>query len=200
MVETPSTRPSLLVRLRDPRDGQAWEEFLDVYTPLILHLARRKGLQEADAADLAQDVFRAVARAIDRYNPDPGRGSFRAWLFRIARNLIINQVVARRRHLPGTGDDGLECRLEDLPAPPEENTAVFIAEYRRRVFAWAAQQVRGEFRDSAWRAFWMTGVEGKSAREVAQVLETTVGAVYHHKSRVMARLRQRIQEVEGESR
>src|SRR4051794_20486676 len=126
MVETPSTRPSLLVRLRDPRDGTAWEEFLEVYTPLILQLARRKGWQDADAADLAQDVFRAVARAIDRYDPDPGRGSFRAWLFRIARNLIINQVVARRRPPQGAGDDGLDRLLDDLPAPPEEDTAVFV--------------------------------------------------------------------------
>ena len=66
MVDSPSTRPSLLVRLRDPSDGSAWEEFLEIYAPLLRSLARRKGLQEADAADLTQDVFRAVARAIDR--------------------------------------------------------------------------------------------------------------------------------------
>jgi RNA polymerase sigma-70 factor (ECF subfamily) len=198
MADAPSTRPSLLVRLRDPRDGHAWEEFLDIYTPLILQLARRKGLQEADAADLAQDVFRTVARAIDRYDPDPSRGSFRAWLSRIARNLVINQVIARRRHLPTTGGDKPDERLEEVPAPSEEDTAVFIAEYRRRVFAWAAGQVRGEFSDAAWRAFWLAGVEGKPAREVADALGTTVGVVYHHKSRVMARLRQRIEEAEGE--
>jgi RNA polymerase sigma-70 factor (ECF subfamily) len=171
MVDSPSTRPRLLVRLRDPRDGRAWEEFLEVYSPLILQLARRKGLQDADAADRAQDVFRAVARAIDRFDLAPGRGSFRAWLFRISRNLIVNQVVARRRHLPATAYD----RLEDLPAPSEKDTTVFLAEYRRRVFAWAAHQVRGELREQSWRTFWMAGVEGKSAREVAEALRTTVG-------------------------
>jgi RNA polymerase sigma-70 factor (ECF subfamily) len=77
MTDSPATRQSLLVRLKDPRDGQAWGEFVAIYAPLIDRLARAKGFQEADAADLAQDVFRAVAGAIDRYDPDPARGSFR---------------------------------------------------------------------------------------------------------------------------
>jgi RNA polymerase sigma-70 factor (ECF subfamily) len=197
MVDSLNTRPSLLIRLRDPSDGLAWEEFVEIYTPLLEQFARRKGLQESDAADLMQDVFRAVAGAIDRYDLDPAQGSFRAWLFRIARNLVVNQLVARRRHPPGVGGDSTARLLEDHPAPAEEETAIFMAEYRRRVFNWAAAQVRTEFRTSTWQSFWMAGVEGRPAREVAESLGLTVGAVYHNKSRVMARLRQRIEQAEG---
>src|SRR5260370_27174970 len=125
MGESPETRPSLLVRIRDPQDERAWSEFLDIYTPLIYQLARRKGLQDADAADLTQDVFRAVAGAIDRWEPDPARGSFRGWLFRIARNLMLNFLAAKRRHLKVTGDSDTRRLLEEEPAPEDEDTSFF---------------------------------------------------------------------------
>ena len=103
MDEPPSTRASLLVRLRDPRDERAWSEFVDIYNPLVYRLARRRGLQHADVINLAQEVYRAVASAIDRFDTDPARGAFRSWLSRIARNLTINALAARDRQVRGTG-------------------------------------------------------------------------------------------------
>src|SRR3954470_13593977 len=99
MDETPSTGVRLLVRLRDPRDERAWSEFVEIYSPLVYKLARRRGFQDADAADLTQDVFRAVALAIDRFDPDPARGSFRGWLSRIARNLTLDALAGRERQV-----------------------------------------------------------------------------------------------------
>jgi RNA polymerase sigma factor (sigma-70 family) len=199
LTETPSTRPSLLVRLKDPRDDRAWVEFLEIYEPLIYRLARRKGLQAADADDLTQEVFRAVAGAIDRWDPDPARGSFRAWLFRIARNLIINLLAARSRRTAGYGAGGSDLveLLEALPAPTAEDTELFDGEYRRRLFAWAADRVRGHFREPTWQAFWRTGVEGREVRAVAQSLGMTPGAVHIARSRVMARIRREIEQIEA---
>ena len=194
MDEAPSTRPSLLIRLRDPGDERAWSEFTEIYGPLVHRLARRRGLQDADAQDLVQEVFRAVARAIERYDPDPDRGSFRGWLSRIARNLIINLLAARRRHPQGTGDTDVQRLLEDRPDPAGEDSALFEAEYRRRLFAWAAERVRGEFSEAAWQAFWQTGVEGRPPKEVAEALGMTVGTVYQYKSRAVVRIRREIEQ------
>lgn len=199
MSHPPTTRPSLLVRLRDPNDERAWEEFVEIYAPLIGRVARGRGLQDADAADLAQEVFRAVAGAIDRYDPDPAKGSFRAWLFRIARNLAINLLTARHRHPQGTGDPDIHSLLEQQPAADAEETRHFDDEYRRRLFRWAAEQVQGEFRESTWKAFWLTGVEGREPRAVAEALGISVGAVYIARSRVMARLRIKIESIESHS-
>jgi DNA-directed RNA polymerase specialized sigma24 family protein len=157
MNEAPSTRHSLLVRLRNPADERVWSEFTEIYGPLIHRLARRRGLQEADAQDLVQEVFRAVARAIERYDPDPDRGSFRGWLSRIARNLIINLLAARRRQPQGTGDTDMQRLLEDHPELTGEDSVFFEPEYRRRLIAWAAERIRGEFSEIAWQAFWRTG-------------------------------------------
>jgi RNA polymerase sigma factor (sigma-70 family) len=198
MTDSPATRQSLLVRLKDPRDGHAWTEFVAIYTPLIDRLARAKGLQPADAADLAQEIFRAVAGAIDRYDPDPARGSFRGWLFRIARNLMINLLAARRVRPQATGDSDVQEMLERVPAPGGAETAFFEAEYRRRLFLWAADQVRGEFRKSTWQAFWLTAVEGQGSKVASQATGISVGAVYIARSRIMARLKAVVEQVEGE--
>jgi RNA polymerase sigma-70 factor (ECF subfamily) len=197
MHESPTTRPSLLLRLRDPADDQAWVEFVDLYAPLIRRVARRGGLQDADAADLEQEVFRAVAGAINRYDPDPARGSFRGWLLRIARNLLLNSLAARRRHPPAGGGTDMVALLEALPDPTGEDSAVFEAEYRRRTFEWAAHQVREEFRPATWQAFWRTAVDAEEPALVAAGIGLTVGAVYVARSRVLARIRAKVEEIEG---
>jgi RNA polymerase sigma-70 factor (ECF subfamily) len=196
MPDAPDTRASLLLRLKGPRDERAWTEFVAIYTPLIEAVARARGLQPADAADLAQDVFRAVAAAIDRYDLDPDRGSFRAWLFRIARNLAINLTAARCRQAQGTGDTAMLEHLHNQPASSADSD-LFDAEYRRSLFRWAAGEIQGEFREGTWQAFWQTGVEGQDPKAVAEALGISVGAVYIARSRVMARLKAVIARVEA---
>src|SRR5947209_958507 len=96
MAEFPYTRASLLLRLRDPRDEAAWAEFIQLYAPLVYGFARRQGLQDADAADLSQDVLSAVAGAVGRLEYDPGRGAFRNWLFTVVRRKLLNWQAARK--------------------------------------------------------------------------------------------------------
>jgi RNA polymerase sigma factor (sigma-70 family) len=197
MHEQPTTRASLLLRLRNPADDRAWVEFTDLYSPLIRRVARRGGLQDADAADLEQEVFRAVAGAIGRFDVDRSRGSFRSWLLRISRNLLLNLLVARRRRpMAGGGTEVIEL-LESLPDPSTEDSAIFEAEYRRRTFEWAAEQVREEFKPTTWQAFWRTAVQGEEAPAVASDLGLSIGAVYVARSRLLARIRAKVEEVEG---
>jgi RNA polymerase sigma-70 factor (ECF subfamily) len=197
MSQPPSTRASLLLRLRDHQDEEAWGEFVTIYTPMLRRLAGRRGLQEADASDLAQDVFRAVAGAIERYDLEPSAGSFRGWLFTITRNLILNLLAARQRQPRGSGDSDLRDLLEAQPAPDPDDTALFESEYQRGVLDWAVGRVRGEFHPAVWEAFWRTGVEGKPPHEVAESLQLSLGTVYQYKSRVVVRLRREIERLEG---
>src|SRR5881275_2606711 len=104
MEEAPTTRASLLVRLRDGQDVQAWREFVKLYAPVVYGFARKRGLQDADASDLMQEVLRSVAGAVGRLDYDPGRGTFRGWLFTVTRNKLYSYLNGRRRHERGSGD------------------------------------------------------------------------------------------------
>ncbi|HEV3121156.1 MAG TPA: sigma-70 family RNA polymerase sigma factor [Isosphaeraceae bacterium] len=193
MDESPATRRSLIVKLRDSTDAAAWTEFVTLYEPLVYRLARRKGLQDADARDLCQEVFRAVAQAVDRW--DPARGSFRGWLSTIARNLLVNFLTRRQHQLRGSGSTSVQDLLDARPVTDPSATAMFEAEYKTRVFQWAADEVRGEFAQATWQAFWQTAVEDRPASEVAAQLGLSVGAVYIARSRVLSRLRRRIEQL-----
>jgi RNA polymerase sigma-70 factor (ECF subfamily) len=195
MDDVPLTRQTLIAKLRDPADAHAWREFLALYEPLVYRLARNKGLQDADARDVCQEVFRAVSRAIDRWEPDSGRGTFRGWLFTIARNLCVNALTRRDPFAAGAGDTRNLDLLAEIPAADPDASAEFDAEYRRRLFRWAAEQVKGEFAPNTWRAFWLTAVEQRPAAAVSGELGMTAGAVYIARSRVLARLRQRIEQL-----
>jgi RNA polymerase sigma-70 factor (ECF subfamily) len=195
----PSTRHSLVLRLRNPRDEAAWAEFVDIYEPLVYRLARHKGLQDADAWDLCQEVFRAVASAIERWDPDPAKGRFRAWLFRIARNLLVSFLANQRRRAQASGSTSVQEMLEAHPAPDAQAEAEFQAEFQRRAFRWAAEHVKTEFSTSTWQAFWKTGVENQSIAVVAKELGLSTGAVYIARSRVLARLRKCVEQLNEDS-
>ena len=188
MTESPETRLSLIVRLKDRRDREAWGEFLEIYHPLVCRLALAKGLQHADAEDVAQQVFESVARAVDRWQPDAERARFRTWLTTIAHNAIVN-ALSRQAPDRASGDTAERDLLAEYVVDQPESQMLLL-ESRREVFRWAARRAREEFEPHTWDAFWLTAVEGRDIAEVAASLRKQPGAIYAARSRVMRRLRQ----------
>ena len=197
----PETRASLMVRLRDPGDQQAWVQFVSLYEPLLLRVMRQRGLQEADARDVTQQVIVAVMQAVARWRPDGAEASFRRWLFDIARKLALKFVQrAMPNHGParrGTGGTDMLDLCQSLPEPEHRTVSTFDEEYRHALFQWAAEQVRTEFRDTTWQAFWRTSVLNEPIAAVAEDLGTTIGNIYVARSRVIARLRKMVENFEN---
>jgi RNA polymerase sigma factor (sigma-70 family) len=195
MAAIPDTRASLLVRLRDPQDEAAWAQFVDLYAPLVYGYARKQGLQDADAADLTQEVLGTVAGAVDRLEYDPCKGAFRNWLFTIVRRKLSNWRVAADRRARGSGDSATQELLEQCPAPqvitPDWETA-----WEQRLFAWACERARRDVSDTTWQAFWRTAVDGIPGKQVAADLDLSVAAVYLARSRVLARLKELVRSVQ----
>lgn len=195
-MDIPNTRASLILRLRDPADANAWEQFAAIYEPLVYRLARKRGLQHADAQELVQEVLLAVSRAVDDWVPDAQRGRFRDWLFRIARNLMI-KFLTRRKHRPlGSGDSGIAELLTQQHDPHSAESTLFELEFRREVFQWTAGKVQPQVGPRTWDAFWLSSVDGLPIRDVAAQLRMSIGSVYIARSRVMLRLREQVQQFE----
>ena len=196
MEQSPQTRPSLLLRIRDFRDEDAWNQFIELYAPLIYGYLRTRNIQDADAGDLTQDVLSSVTSTANDFTYDPQRGSFRGWLLTVTRNKMLN-FVSRKKAQTGSGDSGVQRAIEEMTAE-EDDRSQWDLEYERRLFEWAAEKARSEFQDSTWQAFWLTAVDNQSASAVAEKLDLSVGAVYVAKSRVTARLRQFIDNIVDE--
>jgi RNA polymerase sigma factor (sigma-70 family) len=197
MADALLTRASLLARLGDPEDRAAWQQFVALYGGLVYGFARRRGLQDADAADLTQEVFLAIAQSAGRWRYDPAQGSFRGWLYAVTRNKIARFLEARRSQPVGSGDSGAQHRLAEEPGN-DGTEAAWEQEYQQQLFRLAVEQIKDRFAPATWKAFWMTAVEGKSGAEVAAALGMSVGAVYVARSRVLARLTEQIRQMQTE--
>lgn len=190
-----TTQVSLILRIRDKDDADAWSQFVDVYGPLIYRYGCRKGLQDSDAADLTQDVLREVSKSIARFEYDPSLGRFRNWLFAIARHSRSQMYRSRQRQPVGSGDTRVVASLDEIPSSGDEEEA-WEGEYRQHLFQWASDQIRSDFAKKTWEAFWQTAVEGKKPAQVATALDMSVGSVYVAKNRVLLRLRKKISTVD----
>src|SRR2546421_12766576 len=120
MAEAPGTRASLLVRLRDAADADVWRQFVQLYAPLVYRYARNHRLQDADAADLTQEVLRAVHRGIEKLEYAPQLGSFRGWLFTLAHHRLCDFLTRRQRQAQGSGGTTADGMLQEIPAPQED--------------------------------------------------------------------------------
>jgi RNA polymerase sigma-70 factor (ECF subfamily) len=188
------TRASLLLRIRNFNDADAWKQFVAVYEPVISGYLRRRGLREADAADVAQETLQAIARSIDRFVYDPSKGHFRGWLLTIARRQLGQLLEARSKAVVPVGS-GQTIIHEMLNEHPDEQEAQqWDRDCEQQALRWAMDQVRHEFEPRTWQAFYATAVELTAPQDVAKQLDMNVGSVYTARSRVTARLREVIEE------
>lgn len=193
MTESPPTRATLLLRLRDVDDSDAWSQFVRDYGPMLYRFARSRGLQDADAADLVQDVMRAVGRAIGRLDYEKEKGGFRAWLFTITRNKLSSHFKNRSRNESGDGDTDSFQQLSQTPDQRDMLGEQWELEHQRQLAAVAMETIKKASEPKTWNAFELTAVRGVSADSAAEQLQMSTGAIYVARSRVTAKLRDEVQ-------
>jgi len=182
MFDTPA---SLLQRLWQPADQEAWEQFVELYTPLLNCWASRMGLESNDAADLVQEVFSVLIQVLPTFRYER-MGSFRGWLRTVALNKLRDRLKRRSPVVTGT-------MLIDWADPAPAVDEIFSqSEYTQQIVGRALRLMRTEFQPATWQAFWQLMVDEHPPEKVADNLGISVNSVYLAKSRVLRRLRERL--------
>ena len=184
-------------------DAESWKQLAQVYGPIVYGWARRCGCQSADAADVMQDTFEAVARALPRFDGARQGATFRGWLWTISRNKIRDRVRLAAEEvavggtaanlalgqLPESVDGCLDDPLADEP-PTSVQSDCSVA--RRRMM----ELLRHDFDARSWRMFWETAVIGRQPVDVAEEMGVSKWAVYKARARVLQRLQQELRGLE----
>ena len=189
-VDPNHTRPSLLLRVRDVGDVEAWRTFVTIYAPLTYQFSQRRGLQHADAADLTQEVLSEVARSMRSFEYDPARGRFRDWLLVVTRRVLYRFKARQARRREHGGQNGALESNEDDRADAEWNEA-----FNARVLRVALERIQSHFQSVTWSAFESVWIANRSAAETAEALSLRIEQVYVAKSRVLKRLCEEVEEI-----
>jgi len=185
-----STSLTLLARVKD-RDPVAWSRLAKIYGPLVYQWSRRCGLAPEDSADVAQEVFAAVAQKVATFHRDDANGTFRGWLWTITRNKVRDHARRASGKAQATGGTEAYVELQQLAdtagEPWSDNTERSAID--RGLARRALELIRAEFETNTWQAFLQATVDGRTAAQIAQELGMTKHAVHQAKYRVLHRLR-----------
>ncbi len=190
-MQGPETRASLIEELANPAAQTAWTRFVQLYRPIVYRVAVARGLQHADAEDLSQEVMVTVGRRIDTFDLEGG-GSFRGWLLKITRDLVVNKLTRGPKEI-GTGDSNVLQLIAEYPEAEKTDTLFRMEHWRLRLHE-VAEAIREEFSESIWKSFWMTAVEQRPIADVARELDKSEGAVRVARCRVLARIRIKVKD------
>ena len=183
------TRSTLLMRIREPADAEAWGEFVALYEPLLTSYLRHRGLGPEDQRDVVQEVFARLVKTLPNFKLDRRRGRFRTWLWQVCQS-AAGRFGARKRHQARAEDVWLD-RLIESPSPkPGDSDPEWRRMHRSRVLAFALDRVRARSRPTTWACFERHLLQRRPSAQVASELGISANAVDINCSRVLDRVRQ----------
>jgi RNA polymerase sigma-70 factor (ECF subfamily) len=190
MVNSPTTQVSLILRLQNSEDADAWERFVSIYHPMIWNIAKRLGLTDEDASDACQNALLRLTQVVHQWSPNVENPTFRGWLFRVARNCMLRQFQQEKKQAIAAVDSEGRQFLDQLALDSDKGESAFRFEFQRQVFARAIELVRPTVKELYWNAFCLTYVENKSIKDAAKILDTGANTVYVARHRVLNRIRE----------
>jgi RNA polymerase sigma-70 factor (ECF subfamily) len=185
------TTTQILHQLQTTSDDDAWRRLCEHFRPVVIHFAQTLGLSLQDAEDASQETLMTFLKALQAGHYDRDKGRLGAWLFGIARRVVLNKrsQASAREGLVSTGF---------WEAIPDDRTVemTWESQWQRAVLGRCMDQARHEFDPKVFEAFRLYALAEVPADQVAATLGVSKNAVYIAKSRVLSRLRQLQQDLQ----
>ena len=186
MIAVISTSLTLLHRLQQSDDREAWGRFVDLYSPLLLEWARRNRVPESERADLIQSVLMVLLKRLPQFSVQPG-GSFRGWLFTVTHHCWGDRCRANARQPAKANLDPL-----DPPGYDDPIAELTEREYRNYLLRRILRLVKSDFPEETWKVFCQHVLENRPVAEIASEFGITTNAVYLTRTRILKRLREEL--------
>ncbi len=189
MSDMPTTRASLLLRVRDPKDSDAWADFDAIYRPLLMKFCSSSGLNHADGEDLVQHCMAAIHRHIQSFEYDSKKGRFKGWLRTLVNNRIRDMYRRRKCDQAKTADFEREQRREPLPEDVFEK--LWLNEHLRL----ALRIVKQEVEKRSFEAYQRYAIDGQSVEQVCRAMDLNANQLYAIKFRLTRKIHQQMKEL-----
>jgi len=182
----------LLARIKNPRDTEAWEEFHDLYAPLLYRFARARGLSHADAEDIRSTCYETIIKQIQEFDYDAGKGKFKAWLKTLVSRRVVDMLRKRRDKAGGSQD---VKQLADPEPGPDE---VWDRAWRQQHLKYCVARVRADVPGQTFKAFELLMAE-EPVPTICDRLGMTANQVYKAKARIIELVRVEMRAMYGEA-
>ena len=175
------TRSTLLVRLKDLEDQEAWYDFFETYWKLIFNFALKAGLDESDAEDVVQETVRAVARRMPEFEYNRKRGSFRSWLLTLTHRRVSDHFRHAERETIGVEPGELAGHPSTIPSDLEQ---LWDDEWHQWLVDMALQQVKQKVSARQYQIFYACAIREWDVAAVMETFDANRDQVYQARSRV----------------
>lgn len=192
-----ATQSSLLLRVRDLSDAEAWNRFVDIYAPRIYRWCEHTGLSSEDASDATQIVLTKLVTNMRDFVYQPESGRFRGWLKTVSRNVALD--ILRQWRERATGGTTI---LQTMSLLPDDELADALWQqvdhaHQLELMHRASENIKLRVKQTTWASYWKTVHDGLSASEVSQQLGISISEVYVCKSRVLKLLKEEVELLES---
>jgi RNA polymerase sigma factor (sigma-70 family) len=161
----------------------------------LRNFIRRRVNDESDAEDILQDVFYELIEAYRLTKPIEQVG---AWLYRVARNRIIDRFRKKRPEnfssvtQDSQTEEGDSLSLEDLLPSPDAGPE---AQYARGILLEEVEAALGELTGDQREVFIAHEFEGQSFKEISAATGVSVNTLISRKHHAVVHLRRRLQSI-----